>query len=388
MNRTIIDIHILQTVPPSNVNRDDTGSPKTAIFGGTRRARVSSQAWKRSTRLAFDDLLDRNELGVRTKRVVEFVADAIEVKRPDLSQTAYALAEAIVTSTGIKLEKSTRVRKDETAHQDIGYLVFLSRLQIEHLADAALEAAPDGDPAALKGFKGKSLLDRDHSLDLALFGRMVADVADLNVDASAQVAHALSVHTVDNEYDYFTAVDDAKRESEDEDADAGAAMIGTVEFNSSTLYRYATVDANRLLDNLGDAAATRRGVEAFIQAFVESMPTGKQNTFANRTLPDAVVVTLRDRLPINLVGAFEEPVVADGQRSRVAVASEALVTRARDVQNDLGQHPVATWVLGVGAAKDALTTAIGTDDGWTWTTLTELPAQVGAGVAERLDDTP
>src|SRR5690606_38059401 len=105
-----------------------------------------------------------------------------------------------------------------------------SELQIDRLARVALEYAPDGDPAALKGFKGKNLLDADHSIDLALFGRMVADVSDLNVDASAQVAHAISVHAVDNEYDYFTAVDDAKQDDEDEDA--GAAMIGTVEFNS------------------------------------------------------------------------------------------------------------------------------------------------------------
>jgi len=386
VSRTIVELHLLQTVPPSNVNRDDTGSPKTAMFGGTRRARVSSQAWKRATRLAFDDLLDRRDLGVRTKRVVEFVEDAILDKRPDLRETAYDLAASIATSTGLKLNKSKRKRADETPHEETGYLVFLSRLQIDRLAEAALEAAPDGDPAALKGYKGKALLDTGHSIDLALFGRMVADVSDLNVDASAQVAHAISVHGVENEFDYFTAVDDAKREEDDDDdeEDAGAAMIGTVEFNSSTLYRYATVDANRLYDNLGDAEATRRGVEAFVQAFVESMPTGKQNTFANRTLPEAVLITVRDSMPINLVGAFEIPVVADATGSRAAAASRALITRATEVSTELGQRPVASWVIAVGSAKEAM---LGSTDGsldWVWTTLPDLSGQVGALVDARL----
>jgi len=384
MTRTVVDVHILQTVPPSNVNRDDTGSPKTAVFGGVRRARVSSQAWKRATRLAFDGLLDRGQLGVRTKRVVEVVADRIRELNPAVAETADALAEAIVLSTGVKLEKATRKKTsgETEEHQESGYLLFLSRLQVDRLARAAVENAPDGDPTALKGFKGKDLLDSQHSVDLALFGRMVADVSDLNVDASAQVAHAISVHAVDNEYDYFTAVDDAKEDDEDEDA--GAAMIGTVEFNSSTLYRYATVDVDRLNDNLGDVVATRRAVEAFIKAFVESMPTGKQNTFANRTLPDAVVVMVRDTQPVNLVGAFEEPVTAEHGQSRLEVATRRLASRAVEVGEVLGQRPIATWFLALGAAKAGLDAVVGGGLDGEWTTLPQLPAQVGAVVDERL----
>src|SRR5699024_10371834 len=109
----IIDIHILQTVPPSNVNRDDTGSPKTAIVGGVRRARVSSQAWKRATRVAFDDLLDRSELGVRTTRAVEFIADEIAKRRPDFKETSYELATRVLSSTGIKVKASKRKRNDD-----------------------------------------------------------------------------------------------------------------------------------------------------------------------------------------------------------------------------------------------------------------------------------
>ena len=158
------------------------------------------------------------------------------------------------------------------------------------------------------------------------------------------------MHAVENEYDYFTAVDDHKQDDAEEDA--GAGMIGTVEFNSSTLYRYATVDVDRLQDNLGDAKATRRAVEAFARAFVLSMPTGKQNTFANRTLPDAVLVVLRDSRPINLVGAFEEAVT---EQPRIAKAIERLASHAKEVHEAYVETPVASWVFGPGERLSPLT---------------------------------
>jgi CRISPR system Cascade subunit CasC len=354
MTRTFVDIHVLQTVPPSNINRDDTGSPKTAVFGGVRRARVSSQAWKRAARLAFDDLLDTKDLGVRTKRVVDVVAEAIVTQRPDLTEQAPTLAEGIVRSTGLNVTVPKPKKGAETAGPaETDFLVFVSRQQIDLLARTAIELAAEDDPAAaLKAFKGKKLLDQAHSVDLALFGRMVANDTDLNVDASAQVAHAISVHAVDNEYDYFTAVDDVKSAQPGEDA--GAGMIGTVEFNSSTLYRYATVDVDHLRESLGDDEATRRAVEAFVTAFVQSMPTGKQNTFANRTLPDAVLVAVRDTQPVNLVGAFEDAVVADGGTTRLEVAGRRLAERSAEVSDVLGHTPVAAWQVAVGAARTGL----------------------------------
>jgi len=283
MNRTIVDIHILQTVPPSNLNRDDTGSPKTATYGGARRARVSSQCWKRATRTDFEATLDRADLGVRTRRVIELLAAEITALAPTLEERADELAEAVFKEIGI-VTKSPR----KEAPGEAGYLVFLSRRQIEALARAAVAGADADDVStALRDANVKNLADREHSVDIALFGRMVADQADMNVDAAAQVAHAISVHPVETEFDYFTAVDDYV---EDIGEETGAGMIGTVEFNSSTLYRYATVDVNRLADNLGDTVATQRAVEVFVRSFVRSMPTGKQNTFANRTLPEAVLI--------------------------------------------------------------------------------------------------
>lgn len=341
MSRTIVDIHILQTVPPSNLNRDDTGSPKTAVYGGARRSRVSSQAWKRATRLAFNRTLDRTELGVRTKRVVALLAEQITNLDRALGERADELARETFKVIGIKTSAS---KKGET--EESGYLMFLSARQVHSLAEAAVAAArADGTIAdELKAREVKKLADTGHSVDVALFGRMVADVSDLNVDAAAQVAHAISVHPVDNEYDYFTAVDDQKEDVDE----TGAGMIGTVEFNSATLYRYATVDVDRLRDNLGDGPATRRAVEAFVRAFVTSMPTGKQNTFANRTLPDAVLVKVRETQPINFVGAFEDPIVTRETAGRLQQAAERLASYAGEVEHAYGEQSLRSWLVRVG----------------------------------------
>jgi CRISPR system Cascade subunit CasC len=381
MNRTILDIHILQTVPPSNLNRDDTGSPKTAVYGGVRRARVSSQAWKRATRVAFREMLDPASLGVRTRRVVELLAAEVARQAPELAEPAAQIAASVLSVGGIKLSAPRGGGTDES-----GYLIFLSRRQIEQLAHAGVEAARAGARGAtgiersLDKKAVRSAMQDRNSVDVALFGRMVADVTELNVDAAAQVAHAISVHEVETEYDYFTAVDDHKQESADEDA--GAGMIGTVEFNSATLYRFATLDVDRLRDNLGDAPATVKAVEAFLRAFVTSMPTGKQNTFANRTLPDAVLVRLRDDQPISFVGAFEEPVRSAATRGRVAGAAEALARYAKDVEDAYGATAQASWVVGVGdrvAPVEALGEAV---------TLDQLIAQASATVATRIDGQP
>ncbi|MFD1858970.1 type I-E CRISPR-associated protein Cas7/Cse4/CasC [Aeromicrobium camelliae] len=317
-----LDLHVLQSVPPSNVNRDDTGSPKTALFGGTRRARVSSQAWKRAMRLDFQRRLDSSDLGVRTKRLPRLLTDAITGQDPSIGEeTAIALATELLTRLGFSLNVPRGREKEPDADKESEYLVFLSRRQIDNLADYAIRTHHSGEKISKKDAAAIAMLD--HSIDIALFGRMVANLTDINVDAAAQVAHALSVHSVETEFDYFTAVDDV-----DNDDHAGAGMIGTVEFNSSTLYRYGTVNVPALEETLGDAEAAVRAVETFIESFVRSMPTGKQNTFANRTLPHAVMATVRYDQPINLAGAFEDAVTAGGGQSRLARAAGTLVEHA------------------------------------------------------------
>lgn len=360
-NRTIIEIHALETTSASNLNRDDTGSPKTVEYGGVTRARVSSQAWKRPTRKLFSQLLDPKDLGVRTKRVVEVLRDRILERVPDTDpDTAAKVAESVLhDGAGIKLDKPRAKKGDdgEDALQQSKYLLFMGNRQYDRLANIAVEALGQDDP--VKRIKDKDvkksikqIVADDRSIDVALFGRMVADDTDLNVDATAQVAHAISVHAVDSESDFFTAVDDVKQDSEEE-GDSGAAMVGQIEFNAATYYRYANVDADRLNDILGDPDATGKAVAAFIQAFLTSMPQGKVHTFAQGTLPDLVVVIVRNTQAVNLVGAFERPVEPD----YVQHATEALVRREQDFENAYGVQPVRTWVVRIGddtAAADDL----------------------------------
>lgn len=331
-----IDVHILQSVPPSNINRDDTGSPKTAVYGGVRRARVSSQAWKRAARRDFDGLLDNSQLGVRTKRAVQLLTERITQINPDLDTEAGS-TRAIAALEAAKLKVKAGRKPKEGEQPLTEYLIFFSNVQLDRLALLAA-TAPDGKVNARDA---KEALKQAHSIDVALFGRMVANDADLNVDAACQVAHALSTHGIATEYDYYTAVDDENPEDE-----TGAGMIGTIEFDSATLYRYATINVDTLKDNLGDTTATARAAEAFVRSFVTSMPTGKQNTFANRTVPDAVVVMARKDRPVNLVGAFEDAVKShDGF---VKGSCEALATYATEVVAAFGDTPTNTWVTRVG----------------------------------------
>ena len=389
MTRTYLDFHLLQTVPPSCINRDDTGSPKSAIYGGVRRARVSSQAWKRATRKKFEEELDHQDLGVRTKRVVELVAGRL-VDRESLDRDPAAqLAAAVVTAAGLKL---TKARNSE--RMDTEFLVLVSAQQADALADLAASALAeaDGDPAAAvkalasAEFKreAKRVLGQGNSVDLALFGRMVANDTDLNVDATCQVAHAISVHGADSEFDYFTAVDDLKGVGDDPEAsaDSGAGMIGTVEYTSATLYRYASINVEALAASLGDLAMTRRGIEAFTRSFVRSMPTGKVNTFANHTLPEVILVTLREDQPVSLVGAFEEPVAMGPSGGFAAPAATRLAQRSRETTSAYGTPPVAGWVVGVGDLVNDF------GDQGDRVSFGELPAAVADAATSRLPEQP
>lgn len=338
-----VDIHVLQTLPPSNPNRDDTGAPKSATFGGVQRMRISSQAIKRATRQDFEGKLADGNYGVRTKKIVELVARTITEKRPDLEAESIELAEMGLKAIGFKLTEP-RGDKSNKELKEAGFLVFLSAKQIEHVADALISVACEDDPAAaFKELKPRSLVDTNHSIDIALFGRMVAEPNALNVDAACQVAHAIGVGAVEHEYDYYTAVDDEKKRNDE--ADEGAGMIGTIEFASATVYRYATINVDLLRENLGDDAVADRAVELFVDSFVRSMPTGKVTTFANRTLPDAVLVQIRDDQPINMSGAFEEPIVA-GQRGFAEPAIKRFVefeARLRELTGLEAVESLVSW---------------------------------------------
>lgn len=341
-----IDFHALQSTGPANLNRDDSGSPKSTVFGGTRRARVSSQSWKRAIRREFEELVDPAELGERTLRAVERIAASIVEQDPEYAAEAETMAVEVLKAAGLKMAKPKKSKDGDMAPAKplTEYLVFLGRSQIEALAALAIDAYANNDGKFDKKLVKQAFTD-DHAYDVALFGRMIADAPDLNADACCQVAHAISVHPLDAEFDYFTAVDDNAPED-----NAGAGMIGTLEFNSSTYYRYATINVPALIANLGSAEAAAKALAAFTRAFAVSMPTGKQNTFANRTRPEFFAVSIRDDQPVSFVDAFEDAITA--QSGRMTEAVTRLAEYAANADATYGSRP-NTRYLATGSAVKA-----------------------------------
>lgn len=341
----IVDIHALQTIPPSLINRDDTGAPKSAVFGGTPRQRVSSQSWKRAIRKFFEDNFDPEQIGDRSKRLPEKIARKLEdaglEQAEAISRTEQLFKAAKIKTSVQKLSKKDIENGEEASpYPETGYLLFLSQHQIDRAVSELLERNGEN----LKKTEAQEILDTRHSVDMSMFGRMVADDAAYNVDASVQVAHALGIHASAPEFDFFTAVDDLAEEGEE----TGAGMLGTVQMMSSTLYRYATVNVDSLAENLDSRENAFQATEQFIDAFIKSMPTGKINTFANQTLPELVYITVRDSRPISLVNAFESPVEATESVSRRAVGAQKLADEARDIETVYGFAPRAAFVLGIG----------------------------------------
>lgn len=358
--KTVVEIHVLQNFAPSNLNRDDTGAPKDAWFGGSRRARVSSQCSKRAVREFFrlkieEGVFGEDELADRTKRVYQAVADVLKDKRP----AAEALGKAELALSYVKLKAADSGKTQ--------YLLFMGRREIADLAaiidehwdqltqsaDADAEepsgsakkkakSKKEGASSAPKELQEriKAVFNGGKAVDLALFGRMLADMPDGNRYAACQVAHAISTHAVEREFDFYTAVDDLKPEDT-----AGADMMGTVEFNSACFYRYASVDWEKLQENLqGDPDLSLKGLRAFLEGFVVAEPTGKQNSFAAHNPPEFVLVTVRrDTAPRNLANAFESAVRAR-EGALTQTSAQRLIDKAVVLQKAYGGKSDA-WAL-------------------------------------------
>ena len=327
-DKLYVDIHVIQTVPPSCVNRDDTGSPKQCIYGGVRRARVSSQSWKRAVRLAFREMYAPDDLANRTKNIVGMVAE--QIKGIDDSADAESLAIKVLEGAGLSISK-----KDPKKGTDA--LFFMSKAQAKALADIAVSNTEKNFDKAIC----KEALMINPSIDMALFGRMVASDPSLNYDASAMVAHAISTHKAQTEFDYFTAVDDLTPEDT-----SGAGHLGTVEYNSSTLYRYASINVRELSESLGNDSS--KAVRNFIEAFLLSMPTGKITTFGNRSIPNAVYVTIRTDQPVNMAAAFEKPVRLNEEGGYIEGSEDALIKYARSTYAAFIEEPERSWTIGEG----------------------------------------
>lgn len=307
-DRLHLELHVIQNFAPSNLNRDDVGSPKECVFGGVRRARISSQALKRAMRLhpSFQDAVRSagGDIGVRTRLLKSELSKHLETGGVDDEAERDALIEFLIT-------KAFRLKFSKKRPAETEYLLYVGQAETEELAsllrenrEAIISGTADG--ALEKKLKAiVSHKKKAYAADVALFGRMVADDKTMNVDAACQVAHSMSTHEVVTDIDYFTAVDDLNPESE-----TGAGMIGQVEMNGSCHYRYLNVDIAALRKNLGyNADLTAATVDGLVGAAILAIPTGKQNTFAAHNLPYYAKAILRDDGQLwSLSGAFSRAI--------------------------------------------------------------------------------
>lgn len=290
-----LELHIIQSVPVACLNRDDLNSPKTAVFGGVQRARVSSQSWKRAIREMAKEIAPEQFKGERTRLMYDPLVKemtAAGLSAADADEGAKKIIDALV-----KLDPKAKDKVKSTT------LYFMSPLELETIAKSYAETKDA--KKALKIIDAKSLKD---AADISVFGRMVANDHSLTVEAASMFSHALSTHKVDNEIDFFSAVDDLQPKEE-----SGAGMTSTLEFNSATYYRFAALNLDMLADedHLGSLSNEERQsvVRAFVEATIKAIPSARKNTMNGNTLPVYVLGIVREKgHPIQLVNAFETAV--------------------------------------------------------------------------------
>lgn len=376
-----LELHIIQSVPVACLNRDDLNSPKTAVFGGVQRARVSSQSWKSAIRNFAKELDGDTNLfkGNRTRRMVWELATRLQKMEVD-KETTTIIAEHVAD-----IVETLDSKTDSDEFKKIKTLMFFSVAEYDAIADAVtpaiitaaekvkatvgaisshkeetkklddvnkkeaakkelekLEKELEKDEKALaKAFSDKSIKDAIKSVqlkdaaDIALFGRMVANDHSLTVEAASMFSHALSTHKADNEIDFFAAVDDRQTKAE-----SGAAITSTLEFNSATYYRFAALNLDMLADedHLGNMTQKERQfvVRTFIEATIHAVPVARKYTMNGNTLPVYVLGVVREKgHPVQLVNAFESP-VRSSQNGFVAESIKRMNGEYADIKETWG----------------------------------------------------
>ena len=340
-----IELHLIQNFAPSCLNRDENNMPKDCEFGGVRRARISSQCFKRAVRRFWEDRTDIPR-GFRTKRIKGEIVKAIEALKPGQDEsTVSAIADLFINAyyAGTDSKKA-----DQT-----NVLLYIGQTEVDEAAACIVEIWDELETHVRenkdKGAKAKPLTPDKSiqkrlqnvtvSADIALFGRMLAENAGMNTDGSCQVAHAISTHKVDMGMDFYTAVDDLKDKAEE---DAGAGMMGVTGFNSACFYRYACIDRDDLARNLGgDMELTDRVIRAFLEAFVLARPTARQNSMTAHNPPSfGLAVVRKEGVPISLANAFVKPVQPGCDPDLVGASIKALGSYYRNMIGFYGDEGI------------------------------------------------
>ncbi len=293
-----VQLHLLTSYPPANLNRDDLGRPKTAVMGGETRLRISSQSLKRAWRTSdlFKAALD-GHLGTRTKNLGEEIRQTL-LEKGVSEKRALEWARAIAGRFGA-------LKKESAEIEQLAHFSPEERAAIDGLVNTLAERGSEPTAAELE-----LLRERHSAVDIALFGRMLAATPRYNTEAAAQVAHALSVHQVTVEDDFFTAVDDLNQGLDD----VGAGHMGETEFAAGLFYLYLCIDCELLQENLGDQTPlTAKALAALVEAAATVAPTGKQNSFASRARASYLLAEKGDQQPRSLSVAFLKPIAGSGE---------------------------------------------------------------------------
>lgn len=317
MNNLNIELHLIQNFAPSCLNRDETNAPKDCDFGGVRRARISSQSIKHAVRNNFKTN-PAISVGHRTKHLKDLLTERLQDNQYDPKKLSQYLDDFIAAYF-------SKMDKAKGKEHLTSVLLYLGESELQHITSLIVDGLETGKKFQKDKSVEAELKSMAKAADIALFGRMMAENPELNIDAACQVAHAFSTHRVDMDFDFYTAVDDLNPKEE-----TGAGMMGNTGFNSACFYRYSLVNWRQLLENLDGDRETALGVmRAFIEASVLAIPTGKQNAFAAQNLPLFGLFILRKNgAPCSLANAFARPV------NVIQSLDEDLVGRSIESLND------------------------------------------------------
>jgi CRISPR system Cascade subunit CasC len=331
---SFLQLHFLTFYPPSNLNRDDLGRPKSAIIGGATRLRISSQALKRTWRTSevFQTTLE-GHLAKRTQRIGELINEHLLSRQVGPDKAAKITREIIAVfgkpkaeadKTPLYTEQLAFISDEERASA----LALAERMAADEKFDAKKQA-------------GDILRRTDTAADLAMFGRMLADNPDYNREAAVQVAHAITTHKTAIEDDYYTAVDDLKKPAED----AGAGFLGEAGFGAGVFYLYACIDRDLLRKNLGgDETLAGTACAALVEAAATVAPGGKQASFASRACASFILAERGSAQPRSLAVAFLKPV--DGE-DMMAASIKALTGAREKIDAAYGKTTAAEKTMNV-----------------------------------------
>lgn len=340
---TFVQFHLLTAYPPSNPNRDDQGRPKSANVGGAPRLRISSQSLKRAIRESsyFEQDL-RGNTGTRTKRLHEKLVQQLIADGAGDAAARDAADKVAALFGKLEQPKKDDPRKIATT------LAFISPDEWQAAHDLAAKVLAGEKLPSDKEAKKLVLRHADGAVDIAMFGRMLADDPDFNRDAAVQVGHAITTHRVLAEDDWFSAVDDLKTRAED----AGAGHLGETGFGSGVFYLYACVNVDLLVENLkGDSDLAGRGLESLTRALALATPKGKQNSFAHHPRAAYLRAEIGSQQPRDLSGAFFRAV--EGQ-DMLPASIAALEDTAAQIDRAYGDCADQMQVMNVPAGQGTL----------------------------------